>query len=151
MEELIAAVILGLFAGAVLKKLSDSAKTMPVFKDDKISDYKDILTEAHKAKNIGADSASILLAFGAIESSLRKISGHNESGYSVSRITSDLLKAGEIDNSTADLIRQLNKIRNETSHSIDAHSKYSETKVSSYLESVRKVLSALAEKKRASA
>lgn len=144
MEELLIAVFAGFLAGAVMNKLSNQAKKVPVFKNEKLKNSKDILFEATKAKEVGADSASILLAFGAIESELRKISGHKESTYSIQKILSELESDNVIEPQIVSLIRQLAKIRNETAHGVSSK-KFSDEKVSSYLERAKAVLNELAD------
>jgi hypothetical protein len=142
MEELIVAVLAGLFAGAMVKKLSDKAKNVPVFKDEKISNSNDILNEAHKAQKIGADSASIMLAFSAIESRLRLLTGHDDASYSINNMIDELHERRKINLETVKLIKQLSKIRNETVHSGESK-KFSESKVSSYIDKAELVLEKL--------
>ncbi|MGE6447730.1 DUF4145 domain-containing protein [Pseudoalteromonas tetraodonis] len=144
MEELLIAVFAGFLAGALLNKLSNKVKKVPVFKNDKLKNSKDILSEATKAKDVGADSASILLAFGAIESELRKISGHKESTYSIQKMLAELESEKAIDPHLTSLIKQLAKIRNETAHGANSK-KFSDTKVTSYLERSKTVLNELAD------
>lgn len=142
MEELLIAILAGLAAGALLKKISDKAKSVPVFKDEKINSPGDILAEAKKARDMGADSACILLAFGAIESRLREISGEDSSAYQLNNIITSLTKSEKIPVETANTIRQLANIRNETAHG-DASKKLSSLKVNTYIEKTESVLSSI--------
>lgn len=143
MEEFIIAALAGLFAGAIFKKLSDKAQKVPVFQN-KIKNYNDILNEAKKAHEIGADSASILLAFTAVESRLRELTSNNDSTYLISHMLSELIERNKINSDTEKLIKQLEKARNETAHSGESK-KFSELKVLNYLEKAELIISKLSQ------
>lgn len=142
MEELLLAIIAGFAAGIIAKKVSDKAKSIAVFKGMNLKNSKDILAEANKAREMGADSAAILLAYGAIESRLRQISGHNESSFSVTDMVKMLESENRIDPEISLTIRQLSKVRNETSHG-ETSKEFSKTKVTQYIDRATSVLKSL--------
>lgn len=143
MEELIVAIVSGFVAGAILGKLSRRAQNKAVFKDKKIESSKDVLHEARKAHQIGADSAAILLAFGAVELTLRERTNFNDSKHSINQILKRLEQTNAIELSTLMDIRQLANTRNKTVHNSNESKKYTESKVDSYLSKAQQVVNAL--------
>ncbi|MBN8105549.1 hypothetical protein [Vibrio vulnificus] len=145
MEDLLIAIVSGFLAGAIISRLSNKAKNNPVFKSEKLENSKDILHEARKAHELGADSAAILLAFGAIESKLREKTKLNDSTFSINKLLEELNKRSEVDESTVVMIRQLANIRNQTVHSSEVSKKYTDNKVESYLHKAQQVLKNLSQ------
>ncbi|WP_155483488.1 hypothetical protein [Vibrio harveyi] len=140
MDELLLAILGGFVAGALISKLSNRAKNKPVFKSEKIENSKDILDEARKAHDMGADSAAILLAFGAVELKLRERTNSDDSKFSIHQMLESLEQEQKLSKTTSLSIRQLAKIRNQTVHSPKESKKYAEAKVESYLKKVSDVL-----------
>ena len=140
MEQLLIAILSGFVAGALISKLSNNAKNKPVFKGEKIENSKDVLHEARKAHEIGADSAAILLAFGAVEMKLREKTDSHDSKHSINQMLQQLKETSKVEDSTLMTIRQLANIRNHTAHSAIESKKYTDSKVDSYLTKAQQVI-----------